>query len=54
MHLHAPGKVQFKSGSHSWQGPQNSQASASFSGGPLCDARVRGAAQGGGAVVPLT
>ncbi|WP_233161752.1 MULTISPECIES: type VI secretion system Vgr family protein [unclassified Achromobacter] len=53
VQLHAPGKVTFHAGSHSWQGPQSAQASAGFGGGPLCDARVRGAAQQGGAVVPI-
>ncbi|OZI30687.1 type IV secretion protein Rhs [Bordetella genomosp. 10] len=53
IQLHAPGKVTFHAGSHSWQGPQSAQASAGFGGGPLCDARVRGAAQQGGAVVPI-
>ncbi|ALM84269.1 type VI secretion system Vgr family protein [Bordetella sp. N] len=53
VQLHAPGKVTFHAGSHAWQGPQSAQASAGFGGGPLCDARVRGAAQQGGAVVPI-
>jgi len=53
VQLHAPGKVTFHAGAHSWQGPQSAQASAGFGGGPLCDARVRGAAQQGGAVVPI-
>ncbi|MFC4278637.1 type VI secretion system Vgr family protein [Achromobacter aloeverae] len=53
VQLHAPGKVTFHAGSHSWQGPQSAQAGAGFGGGPLCDARVRGAAQQGGAVVPI-
>ncbi|WP_233233155.1 type VI secretion system Vgr family protein [Bordetella sp. LUAb4] len=53
VQLHAPGKVTFHAGAHAWQGPQSAQASAGFGGGPLCDARVRAAAQQGGAVVPI-
>lgn len=53
IQLHAPGKVEFKSGSHAWQGPQTSPSQLGFSDGPLCEARTRGAAQQGGAVVPL-
>jgi len=54
IQLHAPGKVELKAGAHSWVGPQTSQANLAFNeASPLCEARVRGAAQQGGAVVPL-
>lgn len=55
IQLHAPGKVELKAGVHSWVGPESSQPNLAFSeAGPLCEARVRGAAQRGGAVVPLS
>ncbi|WP_454675418.1 type VI secretion system Vgr family protein [Achromobacter pestifer] len=54
IQLHAPGKVELKAGVHNWIGPQTSNAKLAFNdGSPLCEARVRGAAQQGGAVVPL-
>lgn len=54
IQLHAPGKVELKASAHSWVGPQTAQANLAFNeASPLCEARVRGAAQRGGAVVPL-
>jgi uncharacterized protein (DUF2345 family) len=54
IQLHAPGKVELKAGVHNWVGPESSQANLVFNeASPLCEARVRGAAQRGGAVVPL-
>ncbi|MGE8656403.1 MAG: type VI secretion system Vgr family protein [Achromobacter sp.] len=54
IQLHAPGKVELKAGAHSWVGPQTTRANLAFNeASPLCEARVRGAAQRGGAVVPL-
>lgn len=54
IQLHAPGKVELKASAHNWVGPQTAQANLAFNeASPLCEARVRGAAQRGGAVVPL-
>jgi type VI secretion system secreted protein VgrG len=54
IQLDAPGKVELKASAHSWVGPQTAQANLAFNeASPLCEARVRGAAQRGGAVVPL-
>ncbi|VFR54991.1 probable vgr related protein [plant metagenome] len=55
VNLHAPGKVEFRSGAHDWSGPQSASAAFATPSGDYqgCQQRMEDAARSGGGVVAL-